>query len=89
MQAHLLSTEESHRSRFGVTPQGIWPAEGAVSTALLEVLATQKCRWAASGEGVLANSLRRAGNLTERAKYLYRPYRSARSSEECELFLSR
>ena len=73
--AHLLSTKESHLARFGVTPQGIWPAEGAVSTALLEELAAQKCRWAASGEGVLANSLRKAGNLTERPKYLYRPYR--------------
>jgi alpha-amylase/alpha-mannosidase (GH57 family) len=73
--AHLLSTQKSHLARFGVTPQGLWPAEGAVSTALLEEMAIQKCRWAASGEGVLANSLRRAGNLTDRSKYLYRPYR--------------
>ena len=73
--AHLVSTRESHLARFGVTPQGIWPAEGAVSTALLEELANQKCRWAASGETVLANSLRSAGNLSERSKYLYRPYR--------------
>jgi alpha-amylase/alpha-mannosidase (GH57 family) len=73
--AHLLSTHKSHQSRFGITPRGIWPAEGAVSTALLEVLATQNCRWAASGEGVLANSLRSAGTLGERSTYLYRPYR--------------
>jgi alpha-amylase/alpha-mannosidase (GH57 family) len=73
--AHLSSTRESHQARFGVTPQGIWPAEGAVSTALLELLAEQGCRWAASGEGVLANSLRSAGKLTDRNQYLYRPYR--------------
>ncbi len=85
VQAHLISTEESHRARFGVTPQGIWPAEGAVSTALLEVLAAQKCRWAASGEGVLVNSLRSARSLTERSKYLYRPYRlqGAANSVSC------
>jgi alpha-amylase/alpha-mannosidase (GH57 family) len=75
VQAHIHSTITSHRARFGVTPHGIWPAEGAVSTSLIEVLAGQECRWAASGEGVLANSLRKAGDLPERAKYLYRPYR--------------
>jgi alpha-amylase/alpha-mannosidase (GH57 family) len=85
VQAHLVSTQESHRKRFGVTPQGIWPAEGAVSTAFMEVLAARECRWAASGEGVLANSLRRAGKLTERAAYLYRPYRlqGAANSVNC------
>lgn len=75
VEAHILSTIKSHQSRFGITPQGIWPAEGAVSTPLLEVLAGQNCRWVASGEGVLANSLRQLGDLPERSKYLYRPYR--------------
>lgn len=75
VEAHIHSTIKSHRSRFGVVPHGIWPAEGAVSTSLVEVLAGQQCRWVASGEGVLANSLRKAGDLPERSKYLYRPYR--------------
>jgi alpha-amylase/alpha-mannosidase (GH57 family) len=85
VHAHLLSTETSHRARFGVTPQGIWPAEGAISTAFLELLATQKCRWAASGEGVLANSLHSAGSSGERQNYLYRPYRlqGAANSVSC------
>ena len=75
VQAQLVSAMESHHTRFGVAPQGIWPAEGAVSTALLEVLAEQKCRWTASGQGVLANSLR-AGNLSlpDHVQNLYRPY---------------
>ena len=73
--AHLLSAQESHRARFGATAQGVWPAEGALSTALLEVLAEHECRWVASGEGVLANSLLAAEHpLPERAHYLYRPY---------------
>lgn len=75
VEAHVLSAIKSHEERFGATPNGMWPAEGAVSTALLEILAAQKCRWTASGEGVLANSLHAAGSrLPERAHYLYRPY---------------
>ncbi len=73
--AHLLSAQESHCARFGITAQGVWPAEGALSTALLEVLVEHECRWVASGEGVLANSLHAVEHpLPERSHYLYRPY---------------
>ena len=75
VQAHLALAQQSHQARFGVAPQGIWPAEGAVSTELLEVLAQQGCRWSASGQGVLANSLRAAqADLPDHTQYLYRPY---------------
>ena len=85
VESHIHSTIRSHRSRFGVTPHGIWPAEGAVSTPLLEVLAGQGCRWVASGEGVLANSLRKYDAIADRSKYLYRPYRlqGAANSVSC------
>jgi alpha-amylase/alpha-mannosidase (GH57 family) len=86
VQAHIHSTMETHHARFGVTPQGIWPAEGAVSTSLIEVLAGQECRWVASGEGVLANSLRKAGELPERSKYLYRPYRLQGAAKSVSCF---
>jgi alpha-amylase/alpha-mannosidase (GH57 family) len=86
VQAHILSTIASHITRFGVTPKGIWPAEGAVSTSLIEVLAGQKCRWVASGEGVLANSLRKLGDLPERSKYLYRPYRLQGTAKSVNCF---
>jgi alpha-amylase/alpha-mannosidase (GH57 family) len=75
---HLTSAIESHERRFGIKPTGVWPAEGAVSEPLLEILAEHDCRWSASGEGVLANSLRHsytAKPLPERGRYLYRPYR--------------
>ena len=72
---HLASARESHHARFGALPQGIWPAEGAVSSALLEMLAEQKCRWTASGQNVLTNSLRAVNpSLPEHVQYLYRPY---------------
>src|SRR3989338_2619468 len=74
--AHIRSAKESHRRRFGVEPVGMWPAEGSISSETLDVLATENCRWAASGEGVLVNSLRQSQqSVPERAQYLYRPYR--------------
>ena len=85
--AHLTSALESHQKRFGTKPQGIWPAEGAVSTALLEVLAEHDCQWAASGETVLANSLRAASSsLPDRTQYLYRPYHISGASQKVHCF---
>ena len=73
---HLESALGSHARRFGQPPQGVWPAEGAVSQPTLEVFARQGVRWIASGEGVLANSLRREGrDPGERVRWLYRPWR--------------
>ncbi|SOD40918.1 glycoside hydrolase family 57 protein [Nitrosovibrio sp. Nv4] len=74
----LDSAIKSHVRRFGIAPRGIWPAEGAISAPLLEILADHDCQWSASGEGVLANSLRMSNApepLPERGRYLYRPYR--------------
>ena len=84
--AHIQLAKKSHRERFGSEPQGMWPAEGSISSETLEVLAAEGCRWTASGEGVLANSLHRfrqgvdghgiaQHNFPDRAQYLYRPYR--------------
>ena len=87
VQTQLLHAMESHQSRFGVKPEGVWPAEGAVSTELIGVLAGQGCRWAASGEGVLVNSLSYAQqSIAERAQYLYRPYRLQGSANAVHCF---
>ncbi len=75
---HVASAIESHARRFGSKPVGVWPAEGAVSAPLLEIMAEQGCQWSASGEGVLVNSLYKSypdRPLPERGRYLYRPYR--------------
>lgn len=79
MVAQIDRALASHAVRFGARPHGMWPAEGAVSEALLQLFAAQGCHWAASSEGVLANSL----GLQEAAKalrpaWLYRPYRCAK-----------
>lgn len=74
---HIEAALASHQDYFGRSPVGMWPAEGGVSDATLALLAKHRLRWAATGEGVLANSLRAAGNdpLPSRHEYLYHPYR--------------
>jgi len=75
---HLDKAIDSHQKRFGARPTGIWPAEGAVSPPLIQILAESGCQWCASGEGVLVNSLRKSHPetaLPDRNRYLYRPYR--------------
>ncbi len=74
--AHIESAKKSHLERFGAEPQGMWPAEGSISTETLGVFAAEGCRWVASGQGVLVNSLNQLEQpLPEHAQYLYRPYR--------------
>ncbi|GAB4170309.1 MAG: hypothetical protein Fur0039_09700 [Rhodocyclaceae bacterium] len=74
---HIDEALASHERRFGSRCEGMWPAEGAVSTGVLQLLAARGLRWTATSESVLANSLRRAGDgrLPERGQYLYRGYR--------------
>lgn len=86
---HIKSAIESHFKRFGEPPRGMWPAEGGVSHPTLMLLAEQGMTWAATGEGVLANSLRYAygdGELPERQHYLYKPYRVADGQNEIVCF---
>ncbi len=86
---HLSSAIASHQRYFNEKPAGIWPAEGAVSTPLLKILAEQNERWTASGEGVLINSLRASQPevpLPDRNRYLYRPYRIAGEAEQIACF---
>ena len=75
VDAHIVAAQASHAKRFGAPPVGMWPAEGAISEAFMAQLATQGCRWAASGEGVLRASLARSG--IEDARPAYRPWAPA------------
>jgi alpha-amylase/alpha-mannosidase (GH57 family) len=66
--AHIDAARASHAERFGKPPTGMWPAEGAISTGVVQQLAANGCRWLASGEGVLRNSLQTHGG-DHRAAY--------------------
>ncbi|HEX4618735.1 MAG TPA: glycoside hydrolase family 57 protein, partial [Steroidobacteraceae bacterium] len=61
---------------FGACPSGCWPAEGAISSATLALLAARGFRWAASGGAVLHNSLGLTGAQAALEPRSYnRPYR--------------
>ncbi len=75
---HISEAQAMHERYFGVRPEGMWPAEGGVSQAVAMSMARNGCRWIATGQGVLTNSLRYAHQddlLDNPLKYLYRPYR--------------
>jgi alpha-amylase/alpha-mannosidase (GH57 family) len=53
---HLTAARDSHTRRFGTAPAGLWPAEGALSTAFLQQIADAGFAWTASSHGVLRHS---------------------------------
>jgi len=76
-----LATFEEH---FGFRPAGCWPSEGAVSTASLVLLEEEGFRWAASGQQVLANSLRLQAGVEELgAHWNHVPYRVGKGKLTC------
>ncbi|MDO9011044.1 MAG: glycoside hydrolase family 57 protein [Gallionella sp.] len=84
---HIQLAKQSHKARFGSEPIGMWPAEGSISVETLEVMAEEGCHWAASGEGVLVNSLRSSHQaVPERGQYLYRPYRMEKGADGLQCF---
>jgi len=86
---HITDAQASHLRRFGVKPVGMWPAEGAVSKKSLLLMAQNSVKWAASGEGVLTNSLHKSNPdkaLISRLDYLYKPYKVANEKEDIVCF---
>ncbi len=55
-QWHLDQGLETFQRVFGIRPQGIWPSEGGVSEASLQLFDEAGFTWAASGGAVLNNS---------------------------------
>lgn len=70
----------AHERTFGRPPQGMWPAEGAVSQDVVELLAQHTdLRWLASDEAILARSLgigvdRDGDGHIARPGVFYQPY---------------
>ncbi|HNB01902.1 MAG TPA: glycoside hydrolase family 57 protein, partial [Nitrosomonas sp.] len=86
---HLELAKESHKQRFHSYPFGVWPAEGGISKDFVEILAASELKWTASGEGVLAQSLRKSypdRQLPERSEYLYRAYKVLTNKEDVICF---
>jgi alpha-amylase/alpha-mannosidase (GH57 family) len=55
---------------FGVAPVGLWPSEGSVSDHVLDIAASVGFKWAATDNGVLDRTLRRAAT----PEVTYRPW---------------
>ncbi|WP_240754705.1 glycoside hydrolase family 57 protein [Parasulfuritortus cantonensis] len=76
VKAHIEAAMGVHESHFGRRPAGLWPAEGSISTATLDLFSKAGVRWAASGEGVLRHSLHHAGlDASHPYPWLSRPCR--------------
>ncbi len=70
---------EFHEQLFGARPRGLWPAEGAVSPAILPLAAGAGVEWIASDEQVLNASLhgavgRDAQGYLRSPELLYQPW---------------
>ena len=78
---HIDHGLDSFEHFFGIRPAGCWPAEGSISNATLDLLAEYDFKWAASGGGVLDNSLSTANQ--ERPPCIHRPYRHSSSGIQC------
>jgi alpha-amylase/alpha-mannosidase (GH57 family) len=86
-RAHIDSAKEYHQTLFEQAPKGMWPAEGAVSHAALSLMAEHGVQWAATGQGVLANSLLKSHmNVNEPIQYLYQPYRVTNGKNDVTCF---
>ena len=72
---HIREGLATFKKHFGIVPQGCWPSEGGISTALMRLLGEMGFSWTASGGSVLHNSLNRYGEKGEQDSNLalYRP----------------
>jgi len=74
-QAQVCRAVEYYELLFGVRPQGMWPAEGAVGQSVVRYFAEAGMRWVASDEGVLQRS-GRWGYRVDDPNVLCQPYRA-------------
>jgi len=73
----LKAGVSTHAAHFGSSPRGCWPSEGGISERTIAALCARRFAWTASGELVLANSLRASAHGADpgpREGYLYTPY---------------
>jgi alpha-amylase/alpha-mannosidase (GH57 family) len=75
----LHRARECHKRLFGDEPAGVWPSEGSVSDAVVELAAAEGFAWMATDEAILGLSIGRefrrdAQGRLENPEALYRPY---------------
>ncbi|MEW6721525.1 MAG: glycoside hydrolase family 57 protein [Thermodesulfobacteriota bacterium] len=75
----LEEGREIFRELFGAYPKGLWPSEGSISPATLELAAKSGYRWIATDEILLSKALgknvtRDADGIPSEPEWVYRPY---------------
>jgi alpha-amylase/alpha-mannosidase (GH57 family) len=76
---------------FGADPVGLWPSEGSISPAALEMACETGFRWAATDEILLARAFgkdvrRDSGGIPIEPDWFYRPYAAATKSGSIPVF---
>ncbi len=87
----LSRGREAFRSLFGAYPDGMWPSEGSISPAAMELAVRSGFRWAATDEALLSKALkmpvhRDAEGIPLEADRLYRPYQANTPAGPIHLF---
>jgi alpha-amylase/alpha-mannosidase (GH57 family) len=82
---------EVFRDLFGSDPVGLWPSEGSISPAALEMARQAGFRWAATDEILLSKAFgkpirRDVDGIPVDADWFYRPYAASTSSGPIPLF---
>ncbi|MBI4538290.1 MAG: hypothetical protein HY704_02100 [Gemmatimonadetes bacterium] len=83
--AQVTLAIEYYARCFGRAPSGMWPAEGAVSQAVVPIFARHGLRWIATDAGVLARS-GRWGYDTGNPDVVCQPYRAESGSQALSVF---
>jgi len=73
---HVEKGLEVFENAFGRKPVGVWPSEGGISEDTVRILDEYGFKWTASGETVLANSLRKqyGHDVSALKEWLHMPY---------------
>jgi alpha-amylase/alpha-mannosidase (GH57 family) len=83
----LQRARDFHQKHFGHAPVGLWPSEGSVSDAALEIAAELGFKWFATDEGVLGRTRnigfwRDSAGYPQNADALYSPWKWKRQDRE-------
>ncbi|HBO69861.1 MAG TPA: glycoside hydrolase [Deltaproteobacteria bacterium] len=86
----LRKGREVFRGFFGRDPAGLWPPEGSINPAAMELAAGMGYRWAATDEILLAKATGKAvyrdfDGVPQDPGWLYRPYAASTPSGEISL----
>ena len=84
-EAHVIRAVGAHARSFGASPAGMWPAEGAVSEAMLPLIARHGVRWIATDQAVLARS-GRWGYEADRPAVRHAVYRAEHGDARVAVF---